>query len=83
MDTSMKEYDVVTLEDGKEYFILDEIDIDGTKYVYLSADDDEQKFKVRKVQMAGNIEMYVGLDSDQEFDKAMLYFAKNHQDELK
>jgi len=83
MDTSMKEYDVVTLEDGKEYIILDEIDIDGTKYVYLSADDDEQKFKVRKVQMAGNIEMYVGLDSDQEFDKAMLYFTKNHQDELK
>jgi hypothetical protein len=83
MDTSVKEYDVVTLEDGKEYFIIDEIDIDGVRYVYLTTDDIEQKFRVRKVQKAGNIEMYVGLDSDQEFDKAMLYFTKNHQEDLK
>ncbi len=83
MDTDMKEMDVVTLEDGNEYIILDEIDIDGVKYVYLTTEEDETKFKIRKVQMAGNIEMYVGLDSDSEFDKAMLYFTKNHKDEIK
>lgn len=83
MNTEFKDMDVVTLEDGNEYVILDEIDIDGVKYVYLTTDEDEPKFKVRKVQMAGNIEMYVGLDSDSEFDKAMLYFTKNHKEDMK
>ena len=83
MDTELKEYDVVTLEDGLEYTILDEIDIDDNRYVYLSNEDDGQKFKIRKSQMVGNIEMYVGLDSDEEFDKALLYFTKKHGDELK
>ena len=83
MDTDLKEFEVVTLEDGLEYYILDEIDIDGNKYVYLSTEGKDQKFRVRKVKMAGNIEMYVGLDSDDEFDKAMLVFTKKHGDDLK
>ena len=83
MDTELKEYDVVTLEDGLEYVVLDEIEIDGNKYLYLSNEDDGQKFKVRKSSMAGNIEMLVGLDSDEEFDKAMLYFTKKHGNDLK
>ncbi|MBQ4030327.1 MAG: hypothetical protein II625_01120 [Bacilli bacterium] len=83
MDTELKEYEFVTLEDGLEYAILDEIEIDGIKYLYLSNEDDGQKFKVRKSSMAGNIEMLVGLDSDEEFDKAMLYFTKKHGNDLK
>ena len=83
MDTEVKEFEAVMLEDGLEYYILDEIEIDDNKYVYLSTEGRDQKFKVRKVKMAGNIEMYVGLDSDDEFDKAMLYFTKKHGDDLK
>ena len=73
MNTEFKDMDVVTLYKN----------IDGVKYVYLTTDEDEPKFKIRKVQMAGNIEMYVGLDSDSEFDKAMLYFTKNHKEDIK
>ncbi len=78
----IKEYDSVTLEDGEEYIILDEIDIDGDRYVYLSNENDNHRFKVRKAKKVGNIEMFVGLDSDDEFDKAMLYFSKKHKNDL-
>ena len=77
-----KEYEYLTLEDGKEYLIIDEIEIDGINYVYLSNGEDNENFRVRKNKKVGNIEMLVGLDSDQEFDKAMLYFVKNHKDDL-
>lgn len=80
-----KEMDVefITLEDGLEYAILDEIVIDDIKYVYLSAEEDDMKFRIRKMKTAGNIEMLVGLDSDDEFDKALLYYTKKHKDEMK
>ena len=77
-----KEYEYLTLEDGNEYLIIDEIEIDGVNYVYLSNGEDNENFRVRKNKKVGNIEMLVGLDSDQEFDKAMLYFVKNHKDDL-
>ncbi len=77
-----KEYEYLTLEDGNEYLIIDEIEIDGINYVYLSNGEDNENFRVRKNKKVGNIEMLVGLDSDQEFDKAMLYFVKNHKDDL-
>lgn len=83
MDKDIKDFDVVTLEDGNEYYILDEIEIDSVTYVYLSTESPEQKFKIRKIQINGNIEMFVGLDSDEEFDKAMLYFTKKHANDLK
>lgn len=78
----IKDYDSVTLEDGEEYIILDEIDIDDDRYVYLSNENGNHKFKIRKTKMVGNIEMFVGLDSDDEFDKAMLYFIKKHKNDL-
>ena len=31
-----KEYEYLTLEDGNEYMIIDEIEIDDINYVYLS-----------------------------------------------
>ena len=77
-----KEYEYLTLEDGNEYMIIDEIEIDDINYVYLSNGENNENFRVRKNKKVGNIEMLVGLDSDQEFDKAMLYFVKKHKDDL-
>ncbi len=83
MDTEMKEYEVVELEDGKEYFILDEIEIDNVKYAYLTLEDDPQAFKIRKVKTDDKGEIFAGLDTDEEFDKAMMHFAKKHIGDLK
>ena len=83
MDTEIKEYEVVELEDNKEYFILDEIVIDNIKYVYLSLEEDPQSFKIRKVKIEGENEIFSGLDTSEEFDKAMMSFAKKHIGDLK
>lgn len=74
----MEEIEFITLEDGIEYVIMDEIDNSGTVYVYLTNADDEKDFCIRKLDKSGEKEMLVGLDSDSEFDKALLLYTKKH-----
>jgi len=73
-----KEYEVVKLEDGKEYFIIDEITENNNTYVYLTNVEDSQSFCIRKVLNEGTEQYLVGLSTDEEFDQALLYFAKKH-----
>ncbi len=61
-----------------EYIIIDEIEKDGNKYVFLSKEDDEKDLAIRKVQG----DYLVGLDDEEEFDKAMILFADKHKDLL-
>ena len=70
----------IKLEDGIEYMVLDEIDLDNNTYVYLTNVDDEEDFCIRKVDNTKNESMLVGLDTDNEFDKALLLFSKKYQD---
>jgi hypothetical protein len=70
----------IKLEDGIEYMVLDEIDLDNNTYVYLTNVDDEEDFCIRKVDNTKNDSMLVGLDTDNEFDKALLLFSKKYQD---
>ena len=70
----------IKLEDGIEYMVLDEIDLDNNTYVYLTNVDDEEDFCIRKVDNTKNDSMLVGLDNDNEFDKALLLFSKKYQD---
>ena len=51
----MTEVEVVTLEDGKDYTVVKEKQLDGITYLYLVSDDE--------------IDMIVTLDTDEEFDK--------------
>lgn len=73
-----KEYEVVKLEDGKEYFVIDEITENNNTYVYLTNVEDSQSFCIRKVLNEGTEQYLVGLSTDEEFDQALLYFAKKH-----
>lgn len=72
----------VTLEDGIEYIIVDEINSDSVKYVFLSNIDDSDDFCIRKVVLENNEEILTGLNDDAEFDLALMLYAKNHQEEL-
>lgn len=74
----MVDVEKVTLSDGITYIIIDEIEIDNNKYVYLTNENDEKDFCIRKSEIENNEEFFVGLDSDEEFDKALLYFAKKN-----
>ena len=72
----------ITLEDGLEYMVLDEIDCDDSTYVYLTNVSDEEDFCIRKVNNKVNSALLIGLDSDNEFDKALLLFNQKHHDKL-
>ena len=43
----MKELEFVTLENGNEYIILDEIDDNGIKYLYLVNSGNSSDFAIR------------------------------------
>ena len=72
------EAEVVTLNDGLYYVILDEISAHSNVYVYLSNTEDPRNFCVRK-RIQNNVgSLLVGLDDDDEYNMAMkLYFEKN------
>ncbi len=73
-----QELDFVTLEDGKQYAIIDEITDNDTTYVYLSNISDEMDFCIRKVKDESKGKMLTGLKDDAEFDRALIYFANKN-----
>ena len=74
----MEDVEVVTLEDDKNYIIVDTIG----EYVYLVDEEDDSSFCIRKIEKEGEEEFFVGLSSEAEFDKALLEFTKKHKEEL-
>lgn len=70
-----QELDFVTLEDGKQYAIIDEITENNITYVYLSNISDETDFCIRKVKEETKGKMLIGLKDSAEFDKALMYYA--------
>lgn len=63
------EVETVILEDGKNCIVINEIEIDGIKYVYLVNVVDNNDYVIRKEI---NNEL-VGLDNEIEFKKAMAH----------
>lgn len=73
---------VITLEDGIEYAIIEEIIHDDKKYVYLTNINNYEDFCIRKVIVENNEQFITGLDDDTEFDLALMLFAKKHKEEI-
>ena len=74
-----EEIEVVTLENGLDYMVIDEIPNGSVTYVYLANVDDEKDTCIRKVTKVDGEDIINGLDSSEEFDKALLIFAKKHK----
>ncbi len=70
---------VIKLEDGLDYFVLDEIEKDNVTYVYLANVLDETDFCIRKVNMNVNEYLLVGLDNEKEFDRALEIFTDKNK----
>ena len=77
-----EEIEIITLEDGIDYMVLEEIPSGNVMYVYLANIDDEKQTCIRKVTKENGKEILNGLDSKEELDKALLLFAKKHREEL-
>ena len=73
----MKEISVIRLDDGKEYYLVDDIFYNGIKYVLLSLVSDVKDICIRKVIVEDGEQVIAYLDED-EFDNIFnLFYEKN------
>lgn len=73
-----EELEIITLDDGKDYIVTDEIIIDDVKYVYLTDEDDIASFCIRKINVINNEEYLVGLKDRNEFNMALEKFMEKN-----
>lgn len=74
----MIEIDYIKLEDGLEYAIVDEIVINDVKYLYL-VQEETNKFELRKLD---DQDYLIKVENKEEYQKAMVQFAKIHKNDL-
>ena len=67
-----------TVINNKTYMEVDKIDIKDITYVFLINFVDKNDFLIRKLKAKDGKVYYSNLDTNEEFDKALLYFAKKH-----
>lgn len=77
----MNELTVVELE-GKEYSVIDEIQVDNTIYVYFINPQNLTDFCIRKI-VDVNKEFLIGLDDSVEFNKALKLFEEKNSETFK
>lgn len=65
--------------DGKKYMEIDKIEVKDNTYVYLCNIDDNSDFFIRKLVKSDDKLCYLGLKDNDEFDLALMYFAKKHE----
>ncbi len=71
---------ITTLEiDNKEYILLDEVELNNQKYVYLINSLDPEDTVIRKY---GLDNILLGLDSEQEFDDVLAAFFQKNKTEV-
>ena len=69
--------DYITI-DNKDYIIIDEIEINRVKYVYLTEEENIENIKIKKVNIINNKEVLVSLDSEEELNKALNAFKEKN-----
>ena len=69
--------DTIVLDDGIEYAIVKELEINGTLYTLFANISNPSDICYRKTIIQDNEEYYIGLDDDNEFDLVAMNFAKD------
>lgn len=70
---------VITLDNGKDYLIIDALEIESDRYLLLANEKDDRDLCVRKVVVEDGKEFLDVLDSEDEFDKVMTVFEEKHR----
>ena len=73
--------EVVTLEDGKDYMVTAELDINNIKYLFLTNEDDVADFCLRKINTINNNVYLVGLNDKEEVIKILQEFTNKFKNE--
>lgn len=75
------EVNVITLENGFEYIIIDTIEVNNNKYLFLSNKQDENDMCVRKIIIKEEKEYLVKLDTENELEEVLNVFATKYKGE--
>ena len=73
--------EVVTLEDGKDYMVTAELEINNIKYLFLTNEEDVADFCLRKINTINNNEYLVGLIDKEEVIKVLQEFTNKFKNE--
>ena len=72
----MQEVEVVTLEDNKDYNVMDKVDQNGFTYLLLANVSDDTDICVRKEVVKDDKTYIAMLSNDEELDSVLKLFAK-------
>lgn len=75
------EINVITLEDGKDYMIIETIVNGNDKYLFLANENDRTDMCVRKVINKDGKEYITKLDSENEFNEVMISLYSKYKGE--
>lgn len=78
MEADKIEVNVITLENNRDYEIIDTIKIDDKKYLILSNEEDDNDICVRKVIVEGGREYITKLDNKEELEEVMTNFYNKY-----
>jgi len=73
-----REYNVITLEDNKEYAEIDKIEYNNNTYLFFANLNNPEEFCIRKLIKENNEEFIIGLDAKEEFDNILMIFSQKH-----
>ena len=69
----------ITLEDGFDYIIIENIKENNNEYLYLVNENDDKKFLIRKIIIENDKELISPLDNDSEFEYALNLFNNKNK----
>lgn len=72
----MEDVEIITLDDNKEYNVVDRKEINGFTYLLLANVDDETDICVRKEIKKEDKEYIAMLSSEEELENVLKEFAK-------
>ena len=78
MEADKIEVNVITLENNRDYEIIDTIKIDDNRYLILSNEEDDNDICVRKIIVDANREYITKLDSKEELEEVMTNFYNKY-----
>lgn len=68
--------ETIILDDGIEYAIIKELEINNTKYTLFANVNNSEEICYRKTIIKDNIEYYAGINDSNEFNLVANTFAK-------
>jgi len=70
----MIDVNIITLENGEEYIVIDSIEYNNSKYLVLANEENDLDMAIRKVILENGVEYLVKLDSEDEYSEVMSAF---------